>query len=134
MKYQAHRQILFTQFLILLMFLVLTLCNEVLDVPHLLMGDEPTAIDQRSGEVFVEISIFVIVVLIEILVMKKLLGRIKILEGFLPVCANCKKIREENNWKQMEAYITEHSLAKFSHSICPDCREELYPELYPELE
>ena len=134
MKYQAHRQILFTQFLILLMFLALTLCNEVLDVPHLLMGDEPTAIDQRSGEVFVEISIFVIVVLIEILVMKKLLGRIKILEGFLPVCANCKKIREENNWKQMEAYITEHSLAKFSHSICPDCREELYPELYPELE
>jgi len=133
MKYQAHRQILFTQFLILLIFLVLTLCNEILDVPHLLMGDEPTTIGQRNGEVFVEICIFVIVVLIEILVIKKLLGRIKILEGFLPVCANCKKIREENSWKQMEAYITEHSLAKFSHSICPDCRKELYPDLYPEL-
>ena len=132
MKYQAHRQILFTQFLILLMFLVLTLCNEVLDVPYLLMGDEPTAIGQRSGEVFVEICIFVIVVLIEILVMKKLLRRIKILEGFLPVCANCKKIREENNWKQMESYITEHSLAKFSHSICPDCLQKLYPEIEPE--
>ena len=111
------------------MFLVLTLCNEVLDVPHLLMGDEPTAIGQRSGEVFVEICIFVIVVLIEILVMKRLLRRIKILEGFLPVCANCKKIREENNWKQMEAYITEHSLAKFSHSICPDYLQKLYPEI-----
>ena len=73
MKYQAHGQILFTQFLILLMFLILTLCNEVLDVPHLLMGDEPTAISQRSGEVFVKICIFVIVVIIEILVMKKLL-------------------------------------------------------------
>ncbi len=46
------------------------------------MGDDPTAIGQRSGEVFVEICIFVIVVLIEILVMKKLLRRIKILEGF----------------------------------------------------
>lgn len=132
MKYQAQRQILFTQFLILLMFLALTICNEVLDVPYLLMGDEPTAIGQRSGEVFVEICIFVIVVLIEILVMKKLLRRIKILEGFLPVCANCKKIREENNWKQMESYITEHSLAKFSHSICPDCLQKLYPEIEPE--
>jgi hypothetical protein len=132
MKYQAHRQILFTQFLILLMFLVLTLCNEVLDVPHLPMGDDPTAIGQRSGEVFVEICIFVIVVLIEILVMKKLLRRIKILEGFFPVFANCKMIQEENFWKRMEAYITEHSLAKFSHSICPDCLQKLYPEIEPE--
>jgi len=132
MKYQAHRQILFTQFLILLVFLSLTLCNEVLDVPHLLMGDEPTTIGQRSGEVFIEICIFVIVVLIEILVMKKLLRRIKILEGFIPVCANCKNIREENNWRQMEAYITEHSLAKFSHSICPECIQKLYPEIEPE--
>jgi hypothetical protein len=98
------------------------------------MGDEPTAIGQRSGEVIIEIGIFVIVVLIEILVMKKLLRRIKILEGFLPICVNCKKIREGNNWKQMEAYITEHSLARFSHSICSDCRKELYPGLYSDLE
>ena len=132
MKYQAHRQILFVQVLILLMFLVLTLCNEVLDVPHLLMGDEPTSIGQRSGEVFIEICIFVTVVLIELVVMKKLLRRIKILEGFIPVCANCKNIREENNWRQMEAYITEHSLAKFSHSICPECIQKLYPEIESE--
>jgi hypothetical protein len=132
MKYQAHRQILFTQFLILLVFLGLTLCNEVLDIPHLLMEDEPTTIGQRSGEVFIEICIFVIVVLIEILVMKKLLRRIKILEGSIPVCANCKKIREGYNWKQMEAYITEHSLAKFSHSICPECIQKLYPEIESE--
>ena len=129
MKYQAYQQILFVQVLILLMFLVLTLCNEVLDVPHLLMGDEPTSIGQRSGEVFIEICIFVTVVLIELVVMKKLLRRIKILEGFIPVCANCKNIREENNWRQMEAYITEHSLAKFSHSICPECIQKLYPEI-----
>ena len=76
MKYQVHRQFLFTQFLILLIFLVPTLCNEVIDIPHSIMGDEPTSIGQRNGEVFVEICIFVIVVLIEILVMKKLLGRI----------------------------------------------------------
>ncbi len=132
MKHQAHRQILFTQFLILLIFLVLTLCNEVLDIPHLLLGDEATTIGQRSGEVSVELCIFIIVVLIEILVMKKLFKRIKILEGFLPICANCKKIRVEKNWKQMEAYITKHSLAKFSHSICPECIQKLYPEIESE--
>ena len=106
----------------------------MIDIPHLLLGDEPTSIGQRSGEVSIEICIFVIVILVEILVMKKLLRKIKILEGFLPVCANCKKIREENRWNQMEAYITEHSLAEFSHTICPDCRKELYSDLDSELE
>ena len=58
------------------------------------MGDEPTTIGQRSGELFVEILIFVPVVVVEILMMKKLLKSIKILEGFLPICANCKKKSE----------------------------------------
>jgi hypothetical protein len=44
-----------------------------------------------------------------------------------------KKIRVKK-WKQMEACITEHSLAQFSHSICPDCRKELSSEQYSELE
>jgi hypothetical protein len=129
MKYKANQRILLTQLLILLVFLGLTLCNEMLDIPHLLIGDETTSINQRSGEVMVEIFIFAIVVLIEILVMKKLLRRIKILEGFLPICANCKKIREEKDWKRVEAYISEHSLAKFTHSICPDCSKELYSDI-----
>ena len=134
MKYPANRSILLVQILILMIFLALTISNELLDIPHFLFGDEPTSISQRSGEVIIEISIFAIVVLIEIVIMKKLFTRIKILEGFLPICAHCKKIREKNNWVQMEAYITEHSLSKFSHSICPDCRKELYPDLYPELD
>ena len=104
MKYQAHRQILLTQFIILLVFMGLTLCNEVLDIPHLLMGDEPTTIGQRTGEVFIEIYIFVMVVLIEILVAKKLFRRIKILEGLLPICANCKKSEKKitgSKWKHI---------------------------------
>ena len=52
MEYQANKQILLAQLSILLMFLVLTLCNEVLDVHHLPMGDEPTTIGQRSGEMY----------------------------------------------------------------------------------
>jgi len=59
---------------------------------------------------------------------------IKTLRGLLPICAHCKKIRDdEGYWNQIEVYIRDHSDAKFSHSICPDCAEELYPDLEVEL-
>ena len=52
---------------------------------------------------------------------------IKTLKGLLPICANCKKIRDDKGyWNQIEAYIRDHSDAEFSHSICPDCAEKLY--------
>jgi hypothetical protein len=50
------------------------------------------------------------------------------LKGFLPICASCKKIRDDQGyWNQIESYIKKHSQAEFSHSICPDCAEKLYP-------
>ena len=52
-----------------------------------------------------------------------------LLSGFLPICASCKKIRNDKGfWDQIEEYITKHSQAKFTHSICPDCARELYPD------
>jgi len=56
------------------------------------------------------------------------LGEIKTLTGLIPICANCKKVRnDEGYWQQVEVYVRDHSLADFSHSICPDCIEKLYP-------
>ncbi len=56
---------------------------------------------------------------------------VKILRGFLPICASCRKFRDdEGYWNQMEVYNRDHSEAEFSHSICPDCARTLYPELY----
>jgi tetratricopeptide (TPR) repeat protein len=55
------------------------------------------------------------------------LSQIKVLTGLLPVCAHCKKIRdEEGNWHQIEYYISKRTDARFSHGICPDCRETHY--------
>ena len=55
-------------------------------------------------------------------------AQLKILRGFLPICANCKKIRnDEGLFIQIESYLREHSYAEFSHSICPDCMVKLYP-------
>jgi len=54
----------------------------------------------------------------------------KILGGFLPICANCKKIRDDGSeWVEIEAYIRDHTDAEFSHSICPACVKALYPDL-----
>jgi phosphoserine phosphatase RsbU/P len=57
--------------------------------------------------------------------------QIKTLRGIVPICANCKKIRDDQGyWNQVEVYVRDHSEAEFSHSICPDCVKTLYPELY----
>jgi ligand-binding sensor domain-containing protein len=55
------------------------------------------------------------------------LAQIKVLDGLIPICSNCKKIRDDKGfWNQMEKYIHEHSEATFSHGICPECEEKLY--------
>lgn len=62
--------------------------------------------------------------------LRNALSRVKRLSGFLPICASCKKIRDDKGyWNQIEAYISEHSEAEFSHSICPECTRRLYPDL-----
>jgi ligand-binding sensor domain-containing protein len=54
---------------------------------------------------------------------------IQTLKGLLPICASCKKIRDDGGyWNQIESYVAAHSAAEFSHSICPDCMTKLYPD------
>lgn len=63
--------------------------------------------------------------------LQKAISDVKQLSGMLPICASCKKIRDDKGyWKQIESYIKEHSEAEFSHGICPDCMKKLYPEVY----
>ena len=65
----------------------------------------------------------------------KALKEIKTLSGLLPICSSCKKIRDDKGyWNQIEAYISEHSKAEFSHGICPDCSQKLYSEFTADLE
>lgn len=68
-----------------------------------------------------------------IIELKEALAEVKTLSGLIPICASCKNIRDDKGyWSNVEAYIGTHSDAEFSHSICPECRTHLYPELYPE--
>ena len=58
------------------------------------------------------------------------LAKVKTLHGLIPICASCKNIRDdEGYWHQVETYVRDHSLAEFSHGICPDCMHKLYPNI-----
>ena len=66
--------------------------------------------------------------------LQQALSEVKTLKGLIPICASCKKIRTDKGyWEQIEKYISEHSEAEFSHSICPECGKKLYPEIADKL-
>ena len=67
--------------------------------------------------------------------LKKALADVRTLGGLIPICASCKKIRDDKGyWEQIEVYIRDHSDAQFSHSLCPECVKVLYPDLKDEPE
>jgi DNA-binding response OmpR family regulator len=66
-----------------------------------------------------------------VLELQEALSRVKTLEGIIPICMYCKRIRSDQNlWQQLESYISRHSCAEFSHGVCPQCWEQ---EVAPEL-
>jgi PAS domain S-box-containing protein len=62
------------------------------------------------------------------------LAEVRTLSGLLPICSSCKKIRDDKGyWKKLEVYFQSHSEVRFSHSLCPDCIQELYPDYAAKL-
>jgi hypothetical protein len=65
--------------------------------------------------------------------LQEALAKIRTLSGLLPICAGCKKIRDDKGyWNQIELYISKHSDARFTHGLCPDCIAKYYPGFVPE--
>ncbi len=66
-----------------------------------------------------------------ILELQDALAKVKTLSGLLPICASCKKIRDDQGyWNRIESYIGKHADVEFSHGICPECARKLYPEIF----
>ncbi len=62
---------------------------------------------------------------------RSLAKEVKLLEGLLPICSFCKKIRKEDgSWEQIEAYVSHRTDARFSHGICPECAKTNYPDIF----
>jgi hypothetical protein len=67
--------------------------------------------------------------------LQEALANVKTLSGLIPICASCKKIRNDQGyWTKLETYLAEHSNAEFSHGLCLDCMRKLYPDLSGEVE
>ena len=67
--------------------------------------------------------------------LEEALAHVKRLQGLLPICMHCKKIRNDRNiWERIEAYIEEHSEARFSHALCQECMRKHYPEVSEDLD
>lgn len=61
--------------------------------------------------------------------LQKTLDNLRVLRGLLPICASCKRIRDdEGYWREIETYVRDHSEAEFSHGLCPQCTSRMYPE------
>ena len=108
--------------------IILLWANEIFDLPHNLFGGQPTPINWLES--YIESGFALILCALVILFTLRFLKRIKYLEGFLPVCSFCKKIRVGENWIPIEKYIKEHSEADFTHSLCPTCKREHYQQQF----
>ena len=69
-----------------------------------------------------------------IIELKQSMENVRLLSGLLPICAQCKKIRDDSGyWEQLESYVSKHSDVMFSHGLCPECASKLYPEFHRKL-
>ncbi len=124
-KSKFTRHIIYYELIGFCLLIIITWINEFFDFPQRFFGGQPTPFN--IAESIIESLLILIVGLIVILFTLRLLREIRHLEGLLPICASCKKIRDSHgNWFQIEAYIRDHSDAEFSHGICPDCAKKLY--------
>jgi hypothetical protein len=115
----------------ILFVIALSWFDEILDIPHVVLGGIATPINWRES-IFESIIIAVVGAII-IRHTYKLLSRVSYLESILPVCASCKKIRiDPEFWEGIQKIIQERSKSEFTHGICPDCIEKYYPELHRE--
>ncbi len=115
-----------SQILAFLALIAFVWVDEVLDLPHLVFN-APTPLNWRES--LFETIVIALVGIVCVLYTRSLLRRIKSLEGMLPICARCKRIRDaEGNWQPMESYISQRSHADFTHGICPECSATMYPD------
>jgi len=112
----------------ILFVIVLSWFDEVLDIPHVLLGGIATPINWRES-VFESIIIGIVGALI-IRHTYKLLTRLSYLESILPVCASCKKIRMDPEFlHDMKQFVQDRAATDFTYGICPDCIAKYYPEM-----
>jgi hypothetical protein len=105
-------------------FISLMVLQIVITVSFIMLNAERSNRDSQLAEDAVRVNLEKL---------EKALAEVKTLQGILPICANCKKIRDDRgDWVPIEAYVRDRTDADFSHGICPTCAKKLYPQFYKE--
>ncbi len=126
-KAQFSKRIIVSELLGFLIVIVILWLDELLDLPHRLLGAPATPVNFMES--IFETTIVLVLAFLVTFLTRTLLKRIRHLEGILPVCSFCKKIRADNRWIPIDKYIRDHSEADFSHSVCPQCAAEHYGDV-----
>ena len=101
--------------------IVLLWVNELLDLPHVMFHTGPTPINW--AECLVESIAVAFLAFLVLLWSDMLLAKIRYLEGFLPVCRYCRRIRTGDEWMSFESYLEQYEKEAASYGLCPDCTE-----------
>ena len=123
-KEKLFKRIIAFEIIAFLIIIMLFWLNELLDLPNRLLGAPATPINYAES-IMGTIAVLILGIIFTIIT-HTLVKRIKFLEGIIPVCSYCKKIRVDEDWVDIDSYISAHSEADFSHGICPPCAEEHY--------
>lgn len=126
-KEKVVKRIIVIEIIGFLSVILILWLDELLDLPHWLFGALATPINYFES--IFESIVILLLALITIFLTHSILKRLRLLEGLLPVCSFCKSIRHKDQWTPIEQYINQHSAVDFSHSICPECTKEHYPDI-----
>ncbi len=119
-KSHVQKRILFFEILGLILIILTCWITELFDPPF------------SFSQVIIESYAVIIVGFFVVYWTRKMMMRIKYLEGFIVICASCKQVRVNERWVSLESIILSKSDAQFSHSVCPKCARELYPDFVDE--
>jgi hypothetical protein len=126
-KKQFIKRIIGIEIIGFLSAIVIIWIDELIDLPHIIFGVLATPVNYTES-IFESVVISLLAVVI-IFLTHTILERLNYLEGILPVCSFCNKIRSTGQWVPLEDYISEHSEADFSHSVCPECAKANYGDI-----
>ena len=128
MRATTSRRIIFYEWLGFGSIVILLWVDELFDLPHLIFGSPATPINIKES--LLETSLVVALAIVDTLLTKRWLSRLKHLEGRIRVCGVCHRVREGNTWVSMESYIAHHSDAEMLHGLtaCPGCIAKHLPD------
>ncbi len=104
-----------------------------LDLPHYLSGAAPASLARRGIEFLMAAGLAVLVIALEVALIQKLRREIRLLQGVLSVCVECRRVHVAGHWESLTGYLADDSLVRLPNSICPECLKRSYPNLAVEV-